>query len=314
MSLLRAVTRSRTRERDDMEHQSHESFVRRSQSGHRAFTITELLVVIAIIAIIVGVVFAAFPKITGGARATRCMANQRAIAMASLSYAADNKTRLVSPRTDPYGDAPGYNAFPLAGSYRHFWVAGFNAAAPYDQNLTLGSPQRETLAALRNGALWNYTGNADVYRSPFDITGRLRSYSLNGFVGVKYHDDSTAGNLSNIPAQYRHDTTTLSRVPQPSRTLYSVAEWDRFDLSANRDFNFNGFLVHPDPSSRFWFDLPALWHEDVTLSYADGSTGRVAIKNKVLLDADPDGHDFTEPAPALDFEEFRRMMLPGLIN
>jgi len=297
-----------------MTHTADERQERRNRSARGGFTVTELMVVIAIIAIVVGLVFVAFPKITGGARASKCMANQRGIAMASVTYATDNKTRLVSPRTDPFGDVPMANPFPLAGSYRHFWVAGFNAAAPFNQNLTTGTPQRETLNALRNGALWKYTGNPDAYRSPFDPTGRIRSYALNAFVGVKYHDDSTAGLLGTIPAQYRHDTTTLSRVPQPSRTLYSIAEWDRFDLSANRDFNFNGFLVHPDPNSRFWFDLPALWHEDVTVSYADGSTGAIPMKSKTLLEADPDGHDFTEPAPAYDFETFRRMMLPGLIN
>ncbi|MBX3355443.1 MAG: prepilin-type N-terminal cleavage/methylation domain-containing protein [Phycisphaeraceae bacterium] len=278
------------------------------------FTVTELLVVVAIIAIVVGLVFVAFPKITGAAKAKRCMANQRSIASASMLYASDNKTRLVSPRTDPYGNAPGYNPFPQAGSYRHYWVAAFNAAAPFNQNLTPDNPQRETQAALRNGALWNYHGNIDGYRSPFDPTTRLRSYSLNGFVGVKFHDDSTQGALSSIPAQYRHDTTTLSRIPQPSRTMYSVSEWDRFDLSANRDFNFNGFLVHPDPSTNYWFDLPAMWHEDVTISFADGSTAAIPIRNRALLEADSDGHDFTEPAPALDFHEFRRMLLPGLIN
>lgn len=290
--------------------------VRSHARGGRGFTITELLVVIAIIALVIGLVFVAFPKITGGARASLCQANQRAIALAAASYAVDNKSRLVSPRTDNGANAPGYQAFPLAGSYRHYWVAAFNTTQVPNNgsNLTSDSPSRETLAALRNGALWAYTGNPSVYKSPFDHTSRLRSYSLNGFVGVKFHDDSTAGALASIPSQYQHDTTTLSRVPQPARTLYSVSEWDRFDLSQNRDFNFNGFLVNPDPNSRYWFDLPAAWHEDVTISHVDGSTDLIPLKNKTLIDADDDGHDFVEPSPALDFHEFRRMMLPGLIN
>lgn len=281
----------------------------------RGFTVTELLVVIAIIAVVVGLVFVAFPKVTAAARASQCKANQRAIALASMAYAADNKGRLVSPRTDPW-ESVGYQAFPQAGSYRHYWVAAFNSAAlpGHGTNLTTTSPNRETLDALRNGALWDYTGNPSVYRSPFDPTRRLRSYSINGFVGVKLHDDSNSGALASIPAQFKHDTTTASRIPQPSKTMYTVGEWDRFDLTQGRDFNFNGFLVNPDPDTRYWFDLPAVWNPDIAVSYCDGSTGTVPLRNRTLMDADDDGHDFVEPAPALDFHEFRRMMLPGLIN
>ncbi len=279
------------------------------------FTVTELLVVIAIMAVVIGLVFVAFPKITGGARASLCQANQRAIALAAAAYAADNKGRLVSPRTDPNANVSGYSAFPQAGSYRHYWVAAFNTSQLPNNNgnLTSTSPNRETLAALRNGALWNYTGNPAVYKSPFDPTPRFRSYSLNAFVGVKMHDDRTASSIG-IPSGYQYDTTALSRIPQPARTLFSVAEWDRFDLSQGRDFNFNGFMVNPDPSSRYWFDVPATWHEDVTIANVDGSTGLIGLKNKALLDADDDGHDFVEPAPALDYFEFRSRMLPGLIN
>jgi len=282
------------------------------------FTITELLVVVAIIAVILGLVFVAFPKITGAARSSRCQANQRAIALAGMSYATDNKTRLVSPRTDANVDTGlGYQTFPQAGSYKHYWVEAFNTGAIPGHNgnlITVDGKRRETDAALRNGALWDYTGNVEIYRSPFDPTPRLRSYSINAFVGVKLHDDSNSGQMGSIPAQYKHDTTTLSRVPQPARTFYTIAEWDRRDISVNDDFNFNGFMVHPDPSSQYWFDIPATWHEDVTISYVDGSTGSIQLKNKVLMDADPDGHDFVESGGALDFHEFRKMLLPGLIN
>lgn len=282
-----------------------------SEVGRGGFTITELLVVVAIIAVILGLVFVAFPKITGGARASRCQANQRAIALSAMSYATDNKTRLVSPRTEPTTETSlGYQTFPQAGSYKHFWVAAFDGSGTYAGQLT-GSPSRETIVALRNGALWDYTGNVEIYKSPFDPTPRLRSYSINGFVGVKYHDDA---DLPTIPDQYKHDTTTLSRIPQPARTFYTIAEWDRRDISVNNDFNFNGFMVHPDAASQYWFDIPATWHEDVTISYVDGSTGAIQLQNKALMDADDDGHDFAESGGALDFHEFRKMLLPGLIN
>ncbi|MFO0893917.1 MAG: prepilin-type N-terminal cleavage/methylation domain-containing protein [Phycisphaerales bacterium] len=271
----------------------------------RGFTLTELMVVIAVIALVVGLVVVAVPKVVYGARSSVCQGNQRSLAQAANTYAASNKGRLPSPRTDAPGDWPAPN---LAPAYKHYWVAATGS------NLT-GSPARETDKALQNGSLFPYVGNISSYRSPQDPTSRLRSYSLNGFVGVEKPDDTLSGAVSQIPAAYRFDTRTLSRIPQPSRTLFSVVEWDRFDLSQGRDYNFNGFLVNPEPSTRFWFDLPAMWNDDrINVSYVDGSTGQVQLFDKSLLDADQDGHDFTEPPPALDYEQFRRMMLPGLIN
>ena len=54
------------------------------------FTLIELLVVIAIIAILAAILFPVFAKAREKARQTKCLSNQRQIAMAALMYCQDN--------------------------------------------------------------------------------------------------------------------------------------------------------------------------------------------------------------------------------
>jgi len=56
----------------------------------RGFTLIELLVVIAIIAILAAILFPVFAKAREKARQTKCISNQRQMAMAALMYAQEN--------------------------------------------------------------------------------------------------------------------------------------------------------------------------------------------------------------------------------
>ena len=60
----------------------------------RGFTLIELLVVIAIIAILAAILFPVFAKAREKARQTKCISNQRQIAMAALMYAQENNEYL----------------------------------------------------------------------------------------------------------------------------------------------------------------------------------------------------------------------------
>jgi prepilin-type N-terminal cleavage/methylation domain-containing protein len=64
------------------------------RNARRGFTLIELLVVIAIIAILAAILFPVFAKAREKARQTKCLSNQRQIALACMMYAQDNDETL----------------------------------------------------------------------------------------------------------------------------------------------------------------------------------------------------------------------------
>ena len=157
----------------------------RSSRTNGAFTLVELLLTISIIALVLALVLVAVGQLQTRARATACLSNQRQIALANQTYAADNDGRFVNPRTDPY---------PPTGGMRGVSNCWVNTGATNGTTLFAGpglTERRETVRALEGGAMWRYLGeNPAAYQSPMDPTGRLRSYSLSSFVGV---GDNTPG-------------------------------------------------------------------------------------------------------------------------
>ena len=154
----------------------------------RAFSLTELLVVVAIIALLIGLLTVGVAAVQRTSRVTKCLSNQRQLVLACAAYSSSNSGRLVSPRTSSPGTAtltpPGCPSisYPTGTSNNdfHSWTASF---AP---NM-VGNTEQE--AAITKGALFDYVGSIALYRSPFDPSSRLRSYSLSAFVGCHVPDE-----------------------------------------------------------------------------------------------------------------------------
>ena len=284
----------------------------------RAFTLVELLVVVGIITLLIGLLFSSVGEFRRQALQTACLSNQRQIALAAAAYANDNVGRLPAPRTAhlAYGSPP---------DFVNMWV---DSATPGG---TIGG--RETIKSLEAGVMWNYVGqDAAAYKSPQDpdnTTKRIRSYSLNAFVGVGERsytqrcDDSwdfPHSDHTQTPAELKKQwfkTVTIARIPQPSRTMYTITEEDRYG------FNLDGWTIsiHPsynNPIFGEWIDTPATWNGSrVNMSYMDGSMEAADILYPSLarqFDADVDSHWVIEGGGRPAFKYMSDRLMPGIIR
>jgi len=292
----------------------------------RAFTLVELLVVVAIIAILLAIILLASEKVTRQARATTCLSNQRQLALAIASYTGDNNGRLPNPRTDSY-DVQGSPVGTLTGP-RNVWVDNRDGG-----RVTADGIRSETPKALEQGALWSYMDATPLgYLSPMDPTERVRSYSMNAFVGVgglspgaradEYFAFPDLDDASMSPAIQgtRFDTTTLSRIPQPSRTLATITEQNINTDGGGLPINYNehGFVVRvrpPTGTAGEWIDVPATWNLGrINISYLDGSIDAPAILYEELsLRMEQQGHGVIEYGSRPAFRFFTQILLPGVI-
>ena len=287
------------------------------RAPRRGFTLVELLVVITIIAIVMGLILVGIGRLQAMSRATACLVNQRQLVLANMAYAGDNDGRLVSPRTDSRPPQPGMRN--TDNSWVNTAVAGGLAGGV------------ESVKSLAAGALWSYIGqNPQAYVSPMDPTGRVRSYSMSAFVGVGDSDYARRANDAygfpdpespETPEPYRNSrfsTATLARIPQPSRTMASIAEED------SAGYNFAGWIIAVAPpmsTARQWMDAPALWNPGrVNLAYLDGSVEAPGIIYDQLArlmqpnPAKPPVHNVVEPGEQPAFRFMAGIILPGIVR
>jgi prepilin-type N-terminal cleavage/methylation domain-containing protein len=320
------------------------------------FTVTELVVVVAIIGLIVALIIPTIGKVRAKSRTLKCLTNQRTITLANYSYAMSNAGKLSSPRTDDGG-------FPVVDSLT--WRMSTNANNP---NLSPSSPPMapapsllsppwshtwvkaqgtnlapggafELPASIEQGVLFPYVGQAKSYVSPDEptnplastvgtLTTRVRSYSMNSFLGAthpdelpEFDDDCMASMYGEQRALGAYNTVSVSQVKAPSRMMATIVEDDTVA------YNNQGWVVMPQLSS--WTDWPAPWRPDaITFSYVDGSTDSYELANRDLpVKWEQNGHRWVQPNETTvdesgqptgsivppDWKFFRDRLNPGVI-
>ncbi len=131
--------------------------VKRSRAG---FTLIEILVVIAIIAILAAILFPVFSRARAKARQSKCLSNQKQLALAMDMYAQDYDEQYPAAHNGPGG-----------GGLDGGWVW-------YDVFPVPGSGQFD----VARGSLFPYVRNREIYRCPDDRTRSLCSYELNSYL------------------------------------------------------------------------------------------------------------------------------------
>jgi type II secretory pathway pseudopilin PulG len=213
----------------------------------------ELLVVIAIIAILAAMLLPALARAKSKAARIQCLSNLRQLMLCGQMY---------------LGDSNGYLALnnPTASQSKGSWIQGdmSDNIAVYGQ-VTPGVYDSTNTLCDSTGAFWPYNSSLGVYHCPSDpsTTGglpKVRSYSMNGFVGTTHAWSGQIGisGLSNFRVFLKG-----SDVVYPAATWYLI---DEHEKSINDGF----FLVDMTGQSAFK-DMPATRHDrGYCLSFIDG--------------------------------------------
>jgi prepilin-type N-terminal cleavage/methylation domain-containing protein len=213
-------------------------------SPRRAFTLIELLLVIAIIAILAALLMPALAAAQARGKRIVCLGNLKQTAASFQMYTADNDGKLAQNYPLDYlGTQGGSNS----------WVLGDMKVSSDSTNKTL----------IRQGKFFPYASQVALYRCPVDPsrTGdapRVRSYSMNGWMGSRYME--TFPRTSDYRTFVRDSEVTAAG---PARLWVII---DEHEASIDDAW----FLVTMDDSKPF-ASFPATRHEgSYGLNFADG--------------------------------------------
>ena len=250
----------------------------------RAFTLIELLVVIAIIAVLMAILMPALSRARDQAKRIHCISNVKTLSFSWLLYKDDNDDSMVGGMPARSTDA---------------WMLGPRGSDP--------DHTEQCKEGLRQGLLYSYVKNVNVYRCPSDDRiKREGQYTFGSF--------SVSGALNGEEKEWsnRH-LIKYSEIKNPADTFIFVEEIDP------RGWNKGSWVVSKDFGNS-WIDPVAIWHSKnrSTLGWADGSANMHRWVNPSTIEAamraawGQSAHDMTPPADERDDLRFMQRRYPVL--
>ena len=226
------------------------------------FTLIELLAVLAIIAVLAALLLPALGEGRLKSQRVGCQSNLRQLALSVQMYCADNEGKL--PENYPGGEAP------------NIWVRGNLARAEDATNQVL----------ISQGKLFPYASHAKVFRCPADTSQsyglpRVRSYSMNGWTGSRYMDNSVAN------GKFRTFVRESELSAAGPSGIWIIQ--DEHELSIDDAW----FLVTMDDSRPF-ASFPATRHDRAYVSnFGDGHVELTRLRDPESEQMGRDQHEFS---------------------
>jgi prepilin-type N-terminal cleavage/methylation domain-containing protein len=188
----------------------------------RGFTLIELLVVVSIIALLISILLPALSKAREQAKRAVCVIRLKGLTTAWHLYAMNNNGALCQPSNR------------VIDREQYGWIRG--SIAQQDQETT-----------IKNGTLWPYAQDLEVYRCPTGMPGEKITYAM-------FHAMGSTMKPADWPVCF-----TMGQIKRPSGRSVFIDEGaisvDGYDT------------VYTRPA---WWDLPLVRHSNgETLSFAD---------------------------------------------